>query len=61
MGGMDKARGTRGIREVSEEQYSHTLQQKFSQTVGETPDWARLHPPASQQDLEDEGLVMVSV
>lgn len=55
--GMDKARGTRGIREVSDEHYSHTLQQKFRQTVGETPEWARLHPPGSQQDTEDEELV----
>lgn len=61
MAGMDKARGTRGIREVSEEQYSHTLQQKFSQTIGETPAWARLHPPASHQDIEDGGLIKVSV
>lgn len=59
--GMDKARGTRGIREVSDEHYSHTLQQKFSQTVGVTPDWARLHPPGSQQDAEDEELIKVGV
>lgn len=58
---MDKARGTRGIREVSEEQYSHALLQKFNQTVGEIPDWARLHPPATQQDMEDGELIRVSV
>lgn len=59
--GMDKARGTRGIREVSDEHYSHTLQQKFSQTYGETPEWARLRPPGSQQDTGDEELIKVSM
>ncbi|KAG0727406.1 U3 small nucleolar RNA-associated protein 18 [Chionoecetes opilio] len=55
--GMDRARGSRGIREESEEQYSHTLQQKFSQTVGGSPDWARLHQPGAEQDTEEGGLV----
>lgn len=55
--GMDKARGSRGIREVSDEQYSQTLQQKFTQTVGGTPEWARLHQPDEEEDPEEGGLV----
>ncbi|KAK8387960.1 hypothetical protein O3P69_020101 [Scylla paramamosain] len=50
--GMDKGRGSRGIREVSEEQYSHTLQQKFNQAMGVTPKWAHLHQPVGE-DVEE--------
>ena len=56
---MNKARGSRGVREVSEEQYSHTLQQKFNQAMGVTPKWANLHQPV--KDEEEELLVKVGV
>ena len=59
--GMDKTRGSRGARELSEEVYSHTLQQKFNQAIGGTPEWADLHQPDKEQDMEEGGLVKVRV
>ncbi|XP_045592032.2 U3 small nucleolar RNA-associated protein 18 homolog [Procambarus clarkii] len=52
---MTKVPGKRGIREVSNEIYEMKLREKFSQVVGNTPEWAVLdRSRKGDSDDEDE-------
>ncbi|KAG7164641.1 U3 small nucleolar RNA-associated protein 18 homolog [Homarus americanus] len=51
---MTKARGKRGIREVSNVKYELKLQEKFSQVFGSTPEWADLNNKLTGDSDDDD-------
>lgn len=50
---MNRAKGTRGVREISNAKYKDSLDEKFSEIYGATPEWAQLHDEEEENKKEN--------
>lgn len=57
---MTKARGKRGMREISDQKYELTLQEKFKQVFSGTPEWADLDRKLKEESDDEDAIIRVS-